>query len=317
MKSFSNTFKPAILFGTPTLDQLSNQIFVKENKEAFDKNNHQLTYSNLPYDTIPDVPDAMSVYTLETSKLGVRPNIRCVSVRGKKEYTHSYLFEAETNDRGLAVIMLKENNADNQIYCNVRILPYSTLTQVLVNTSGEQMEINIPKSNIVKLNVTLKPSTTGEVLYRTHKTEVDLQNTSEAEADQIRQNLELNGAKYVAYYASMITTPQANPNEGKTGLSQAYSLALGDPADFIKKLLLFLSMASTLTALSIASVRYGQYRNDLNNDVAPENVRAFTPGWTFAIAFFAALGGLLRGGAGLIGAFQGGRNNNNNDNNQH
>lgn len=219
--SYAKSFKPSIVYGMPTSAEMANQVFLAEQEEVYDSNQNQMQYSSLGYDETSGNPDAMSIFVLKTKDTGVQPNLRPVTVRGKSDFTHSFLIEAAPNTIGVSILLLKQVDNENEIYCNVRYLPYSTLSDITTDTAGDIIQVTLPDTNIVKLNVTLKPTTTGEVLFRTHKTEVDLENTTNEEVIRLKGYLEIDGANTVAFLASQILETESDPNN-----SQAYTISL-------------------------------------------------------------------------------------------
>ncbi|MEL6864872.1 MAG: hypothetical protein AAFP19_10645 [Bacteroidota bacterium] len=209
---FARTFKPAKVLTATTIDQIVSQVYVRELKEDYDNQDNQMLYANQEAHESIGVEGLKSIYILETASPLLKPNIRKVKVKRKEDYSqHSYLVEAESNTRGLTVVMLKEVPKDKQIYCNIRVMPFSNIKDLLAKSNEEVLEIELPRTNIIKLNITLTTSMTGEILYKTHKTEVMLENTTEAQVVYIKQNLEFTGARIVAHLLHTIIQPTFAP----------------------------------------------------------------------------------------------------------
>ncbi len=253
---YANTFKPAKVFGLPSTAEMLNRVFLKENKETYDEQGNQLFYSNLGHLGNTGNPDAMSVFTLQIANPNITPHIRKVVVKGKEDYqNNSYLIEPRLGSPGIAIIMMKEINVLKQIYCNVRILPFLRVKDIIVDTNSELLTVNIPLNNVVKLNVTLTPSNAGEPLYQTHKTEVTLENTTEAQVVTLKNNLEFSGANLVANFASLVMSITPSPETNTEIQSNvAFDLNL-DPAT--KRKILGLALIFSISAAIVETVTTG------------------------------------------------------------
>ncbi len=256
LPTYANTFKPAKVFGLPSTAEMLNRVFLKENKETYDEQGNQLFYSNLGHLGATDNPDAISVFTLQIADPNITPHIRNVVVKGKEDFqNNSFLIEPRLGSPGIAIIMMKEIEVSNQIYCNVRILPFSRVKDVIVDTKSELLTVNIPLNNVVKLNVTLTPSNAGEPLYQTHKTEVILENTTEDQVVTLKNNLEFSGANLVANFASLVIS--ITPNfESNTEVQSNAAFDLNfDPAT--KRKILGLALIFSISAAIVETVTGG------------------------------------------------------------
>lgn len=204
--SYAEQFKPAQILGAQTLNEFANNSYLQERKEGYDAAGMPILYSS----NSPTEPDLNSLYRLDTLQVNVQPVIRPVEVSGKTDF-QSFLIELQDNCTGLTLVMLQES--DGAVFCNVRLLPFSTLEQLLNPTASKSglLKIKLPVHNIIKLNVTLKASNVGEVLYQTHKTDITLDDLSDDDRLKLKARLELNAAKSIAHYVSQMLTPTPPP----------------------------------------------------------------------------------------------------------
>ncbi len=199
---YAEQFKPAQMLGAQTLNEFANNSYLQERKEGYDAVGMPILYSSHS----PTEQDLNSLYRLDTLQSNVQPVIRPVEVSGKTDF-QSFLIELQDSCTGLTLVMLQES--DGAVFCNVRLLPLSTLEQLLNPTASKSglLKIKLPTSNIIKLNITLKASNVGEVVYQTYKTEITLDDLSEDDRLKLKARLELNAAKSIAHYVSQMLTP--------------------------------------------------------------------------------------------------------------
>ncbi|MEL6142432.1 MAG: hypothetical protein AAFU67_12515 [Bacteroidota bacterium] len=221
---YAESFKPAVVFGSPTVDQMLNQIYLKEIREYYTEEGYQMVYSSLTHDSQPNELEGQPLYLMETSDSNITPYIRPVIVKGKEDYkNNSYVLENGANEQGVCVVLLKEVSDSGEVYCNLRFLPYAYLQDLILDSQSEVVKIDLPDTDIIKLNVTLKPSSTGETLYKTHKTEIIIESAPEEEIIKTKAALELEGAKFIANYADKLLIHKLNDSAGNT-----HQMVLGD-----------------------------------------------------------------------------------------
>lgn len=143
---------------------------------------------------------------------------------------------------GIAIIMIKLDD-QKTFYCNMRILPLNTLNDVADKEADSPLlTINLEKANyLLKTDITINPSNTGEALYSTH--EVDVNAISDlitpAEMTALKRDLEFQGAKIIAHYCQEILQIVINENSTSNStlplLSEDYVLQL--PLNSLKELL--------------------------------------------------------------------------------
>ncbi|MFK7796598.1 MAG: hypothetical protein AB8E82_04030 [Aureispira sp.] len=197
-KLYADTFKRAMVFGAPTIDDLSNRTYLTQHQEEYDNNGNQKARYLALAETADS--DMSSFFTLETAD--AKLNLRQVTVKEKENYK-AYLVEQEWNARGICIVLIDEED-NGEAYCNIRYLPYSTLKDIFFKEMSGQIIVRLPKVNIIKLNVTLKLSNTGEVLYRTNKTEIYLENVTDNDCVKLQQQLEFEGAQEIAHFVGQI-----------------------------------------------------------------------------------------------------------------
>ncbi len=247
--NYADSFKPVVVFNLPSTDEMLNRTFLREDMEAYDEQNNQMMYSNLGYLGATTNPDAMSLYTFEVSDPTVTPNVRQVVVKGKEDYqNNSYVLEPQIGARGIIVLMMKKMDSLDQVFCNVRILPYTQFNDIVTDTSGPLVTVSIPRSNVVKLNVTLMSTSVGELVYRTHKTEVEIDNLTDADVVNLKNELEFKTAEYIAQFATLVLSPEAT----ETGMTLNFeSDAVGGLSPTFKKGLLGVSLICTAGGLAL------------------------------------------------------------------
>ncbi len=202
ISGYAEQFKPAQILGAQTLNEFANNSYLQERKEGYDAAGMPVLYSS----TNPTEQDLNSLFRLDTLQANVQPVIRPVDVAGKTDF-QSFLIELQDSCTGLTLVMLQES--EGAVFCNVRLLPFSTLEQLLNPTASKAglLKIKLPTSNIMKLNITLKASNVGEVLYQTHKTEITLDDLSDGDRLKLKARLEFSAAKTIAHYVSQMLTP--------------------------------------------------------------------------------------------------------------
>ena len=202
-ESYAETFKPAMVLGAPTLEDIENNFYLQAKKEGIDTQGNLVQYRTKGAHLSLD-PELNDVYTLKTDDPTISPTVRQVTVDGKSEYSPCFVFEPVLGERGISVLLFREASAE-EFHCNSYFLPTSNLEDLVVGQSADQLlRVELPENNIIKLKVTIKPSSTGETLYNTHETEVILENLSESDELKLKQELEFNTAREIAHIASQL-----------------------------------------------------------------------------------------------------------------
>lgn len=274
--TYADQFKPALLFGIPRLSNITSNIYLSKNLEQYAGNNSHMAQVSSTGKSNDKEGTSGFYYALETANPAVCPTVRPVSVIGKKEFTNCFLIEPALGATGITVLMFAESQANgiNEIYCNLRVLPYSTFMEVLdskQSTSTAVPGINIPKTDVIKLNVTLTPSDTGEALYRTNSCEVNLETTGENDKIALAREFEFELAKFVAQIcSSMLHIAPAKSSDKMKAFTSNYHMKLEEQTDSVLK--------ETLLGAGLI----GCSATDLTGVIAIRNI---TPDWRFAGLF--------------------------------
>ena len=254
--SYSNDLKPAKILNLPNLIELANRIYLTRNSDV--------TYYSQKE---PGSNAQRYVFGLETSDIDVKPTARIVQVINKnKKYTgyESFLIEPKSGCKGIAIVMIKEDDNKN-FFCNVRTLPLTQLKDIVaVDTKSDTLTVNLGSVDlIIKVDVTITPSNTGEALYFTHDVSVGdvAQFISPDEILTLTKDLEFHGAKIAAHFCQeMLDIVLAEEGKTPVPLTDEYILSL--PNNILKELL----VASTIignVALEITGVNAIK---DINRD---------------------------------------------------
>jgi len=205
---YSAQFKPAVQLGRPTLDQWSESFFATKMQEQYDDSGeHFLRLGR----GVSNAPGLSAVTQLTTPLPSFVPNFREVEVLGKKNYT-ALCVDGGANQLGVCVYLLQTvdtggGNAETHI--NLRYMPFAMLTDLVVaTTTAGLLEINLPTTDIAKLNVTLRASPAGEPEFRTFKTEVVFENLPLATQQQIETQLNFQSASIAAFNAFQILSSE-------------------------------------------------------------------------------------------------------------
>lgn len=199
---FAEEFKPARILGAASINEMRNNIFIELQNERFNDNRDRLLYLDAP--TKID-NDTRSVFTLRTSDSSIKPIVHPVEVVDLREkYDHAYAVETESGVKGITVVLIKETkNKDSEIYANIYFLPFSTLSQILSNCSSTPIGVEVKQDARIKLQITIRPTATGEPSFRTHDTEVNLEGISVDEV-KLKNTLQFEVSKEVAHIVSQL-----------------------------------------------------------------------------------------------------------------
>ncbi|MBK1897325.1 hypothetical protein [Chryseobacterium paridis] len=220
------------------------------------------------------------VFGLQTSNVTIQPTVRpVISMKGKRTNNYqSFVVEPKDRATGIAVIMVKLE--ENQtFFCNVRILPLSTLSDIAEpEIDSKLLTINLEKSKcVLKTDITITASNTGEALYSVHDVDVNaIANlVTPEEIIELKRELEFQGSKLMAHYFQEILDIILNetvPVHGKLPvIPDDYILSL--PNDQIKEMM----SACAITGCIALEIIGANVIQDLNRD------------WTTAGAFIGYL----------------------------
>lgn len=232
--NYSNEQKPAKILNLRTLKEINESLYLTKNND--------MVYFSVKK---PENNSDRVIFALSTSDVNIEPLIRQVICTNKgKRYNNYQSFVVEPKDKstGIAVIMIKleENQA---FFCNVRILPLNTLSEIAEpETDSRLLTVNLERSKcILKTDITITASNTGEALYSTHDVDVhaisDL--VTQSEMVELKRELEFQGTKLIAHYFQEILEIIINENPANTGklplIPDDYIISL--PNDQLKEMI--------------------------------------------------------------------------------
>lgn len=196
---YARQFKPAKVFGMPSLEEMARNTYMTIQNEKSEKNGNYSRVIDRNNRILDDDDALLKSIVLETSG-DFKPIIRNVIVDDKHKETKSFVIEPELGGIGIFVVMLFKKN-EKEFHSNVRFLPLSTFNDIIKEVSKDGFKIVIPnKKNVVKLNVTLTYSNADEPEYCTHKTFVNVEALPESEVFKVQQQLQFEIAEKVAYF---------------------------------------------------------------------------------------------------------------------
>lgn len=240
--TYTGQFKPALLFGIPPLKTLGTRMYMTKLQEDYNINGAQMVEVSPNVLSNNTNTDTGFCYQLETANSTVAPTVRPVDVKGKESYKYNFLIEPKLGATGVAVVMFQEAkiNGTSMVHCNIRVLPFSTCSQLhsIKNETGK-LVIDIPTEGVVKLNVTIAPSNTGEVLYKTQKTDLVLTGITEADKVILSRELNFEISKLVAQISGSMLQIIPSKEENKSGFTSNYAALLPNvDSTTIKELIL-------------------------------------------------------------------------------
>ncbi|PRB00460.1 hypothetical protein CQ046_18515 [Chryseobacterium sp. MYb7] len=263
--NYSSVTKPAKILNLESLNDLNERLYLIKNSEI----NYLDTKSAEPKKT--EHNSERFVFNLQTSDINIQPSIRLVNClnRGGKRYNHFQSFVVEPKDKstGIAVIMVKLDDP-KVFYCNVRILPLTTLNEIAVpDYDSKLLTINLEKSKwTLKTDITITPSDTGEAQYSVH--DVDVSAISELvtqdEVVALKRELEFQASKLIAHYFQEILSIVVNetPPSGTKSLIIPDDYILTLPPHQLKEML----SASAISACIALEITGYNVVKDLNRD---------------------------------------------------
>jgi hypothetical protein len=179
----------------------------------------------------------------------------------------SFVIEPKDKSTGITVIMIKLEEQQT-FFCNVRILPLSTLSDIAVPEADSRLlTVNLEKSNcILKMDLTITTSNMGEALFSVHDVDVnaiaDLVTTSEIV--ELKRELEFQGSKLIAHYFQEIFSIVLNDNPSNSGqlsvMSDNYIANL--PSDKLKEMV----VANAISGCIALEIVGSNVIKDLNRD---------------------------------------------------
>ncbi|WP_395974490.1 hypothetical protein [Chryseobacterium cucumeris] len=262
--NYSSVTKPAKILNLESLDDLNERLYLLKSNEI----SYLDTKSSEPKKT--EHNSERFVFNLQTSDINIQPSLRLVNCigRGGKRYNHFQSFVVEPKDKstGIAVIMVKLDDP-KVFYCNIRILPLTTLNEIAVpDYDSKLLTINLERSKcVLKADITITPSNTGEAQYSVHDVDVsaisDLVTQDEMVA--LKRELEFQASKLIAHYFQEILSIIVNevPSGSKSLIiPDDYILTL--PPHQLKEML----TASAISACIALEITGYNVVKDLNRD---------------------------------------------------
>lgn len=262
--NYSSVTKPAKILNLESLDDLNERLYLLKSNEI----SYLDTKSSEPKKT--EHNSERFVFNLQTSDINIQPSLRLVNCIGRvgKRYNHFQSFVVEPKDKstGIAVIMVKLDDP-KVFYCNVRILPLTTLNEIAVpDYDSKLLTINLERSKcVLKADITITPSNTGEAQYSVHDVDVsaisDLVTQDEMVA--LKRELEFQASKLIAHYFQEILSIIVNevPSGSKSLIiPDDYILTL--PPHQLKEML----TASAISACIALEITGYNVVKDLNRD---------------------------------------------------
>ncbi|WP_079242506.1 hypothetical protein [Chryseobacterium indologenes] len=262
--NYSSVTKPAKILNLESLDDLNERLYLLKNNEI----SYLDTKSAEPKKT--EHNSERFVFNLQTSDINLQPSLRLVNCigRGGKRYNHFQSFVVEPKDKstGIAVIMVKLDDP-KIFYCNVRIMPLTTLNEIAVSDyDSKLLTINLERSKcVLKADITITPSNTGEAQYSVH--DVDVSAISELvtqdEMVGLKRELEFQASKLIAHYFQEILSIIVNEvPSGNKPLMIPNDYVLTLPPHQLKEML----TASAISACIALEITGYNVVKDLNRD---------------------------------------------------
>lgn len=192
--NYSQDTRPAKIINVRTLNELRESVYLtKDGDTSFFS--VKRTENNID----------RCRYALQTSDINITPTIRMVSLtNGRKNYASCVSFLVEPKDRALGVAIVSFRSDDGALYCNTRILPLNTLMDVAVpEADSKLLTVELQRSKcVLKTDIMLSPSNTGEALYSVHDVDVNAISdlVTASETIELKRELEFQGTKLIAHF---------------------------------------------------------------------------------------------------------------------
>jgi hypothetical protein len=264
--NYSNETKPAKILNFSSLEEVCENLYLT-------RTNDTNYFSSKKTENNSD----RVVFSLQTSDINIAPQVRRVICLNKnKRYNgyQSFVIEPKDKSTGIVVILIKPEEQQT-FFCNVRILPFSTLSDIAEPEADSRLlTINLEKSKcILKTDITITESNTGEALYSVHDVDInaiaDLVNQSEI--IELKRELEFQGSKLIAHFFQEILSIILDDNPANSGnlsvISDDYIVTL--PSDKLKEMI----AANAISGCIALEIIGSNVIQDLNRD------------WTSAGAF--------------------------------
>lgn len=268
--NYSNEFKPAQILNLRSLADLNEDLYLSRSSDN--------SYFSVKK---PENNSDRVVFGLQTSDINITPLVRnVICINKNKRYNNYQCFVVEPKDKstGIAVIMIKLEEHQTFL-CNVRILPLSTLSDIAEpETDSKLLTVNLEKSKcILKTDITIIASNTGEALYSAHDVDVNAISdlVTPSEIVELKRELEFQGAKLIAHYFQEILSIVLNDNPANSGklpvIPDDYIVNL--PSEKLKEMI----SANAISGCIALEIVGSNIIKDLNRD------------WTAASAFIGYL----------------------------
>ncbi len=207
----SDEFKLARLFGAPTLDEIRNLFALIEQSESHDEHSVRKSKNNGKKN---GSENSNSVYLIETDE-DIRPAFRKVEVNDKSDY-ESCILELSRDDPGLILMMRKVH--DSSVSSCIRILPFAKLNEIAKkSTDNNKVHITLSSKEYIKLDISVKPSSSYEPLYSvTASDSSSINNISDETKLILKNHLEQSIARMIGHYELHTLTEKFTPAKEKT-----------------------------------------------------------------------------------------------------
>ncbi|MBO6186224.1 MAG: hypothetical protein J6O88_16315 [Chryseobacterium sp.] len=257
--NYSNETKPAKILNLSSLEEVCENLYLIR---AEDNAYYSMKKAENNSDRI--------VFSLQTSDINILPQVRhviCLNKNKKYSSYQSFVIEPKDKSTGIAVIMIKLEEQQT-IFCNVKILPFSTLSDIAEPEADSRLlTVNLEKSKcILKIDITITTSNTGEALYSVHDVDVNAISdlVTAGKIIELKRELEFQGSKLIAHYFQEILSIELNNNPANSGtlsvIPDDYIANL--PSDKLKKMI----AANTISGCIALEIVGSNVIQDLNRD---------------------------------------------------
>lgn len=192
--NYSQATKPAKILNLMTLEELTDKFYLTKEPDT-------RYYSSKAENNIE-----RKVFYMGTSEINITPTVRfvsCIKNGKRKDSYQSFVIETKEKSTGIAVVMLKSEGGQ-VFYCDIRILPLNSLNDIVeVEADSKLLTVNLEKSKLVlKTDITITESNTGEALYSVHDVDVNAVSNlvTHAEIIELKRELEFQASKLIAHY---------------------------------------------------------------------------------------------------------------------
>ena len=250
--TYADQFKPALQLGSPTLPQWTDFFYAELLQEKYDSGGQLML--RLGREPSSD-PDLSGVTRLITPVPDFAPVFREVEISGKKGYS-AICADGGVNRIGVFVYLTKSvdvGGGSQEFHVNQKFLPFAMLSDLVVGrTKAGLLELKLPDTDIIKLNVTLRPSPAGEPEFRTYKTEVLIENLPAAEQQQIENALNFEAASVAGFIGSQVVRAAGSWPSGAVAELGEHPPQPPQPPQQPPRKTVLVASATSLGALSLA-----------------------------------------------------------------